>query len=75
MVDKDFPPTFVWYSTADKTATPENSIMLLKALEHNKIPYQSMEFHTVPHGIGLGLGSECEPWFDEAIKFWRKMHE
>lgn len=72
LVDKNYPPTFVWYSAADKTVDPENSKMLIKALADNGVSHKSMEFGTVSHGMGLGVGTECEPWFGEALDFWRK---
>lgn len=70
LVDKSYPPTFVWYSTADETVNPENSRMLIQALADNGVKHKCMEFKTVPHGAGLGIGSECEPWFNEAVHFW-----
>lgn len=33
------------------------------------------EFHMyprMPHGFGLGLGTEAEGWFDEAVRFWER---
>lgn len=69
LVDKDFPPTFVWYSLADETVKPVNSKMLIDALKLNNIPYKAIEYKNVPHGIGLGEGTECEGWFEEAMKF------
>lgn len=75
LVDKNFPNTYVWYSLEDKTVNPQNSKMLIKVLEENSICHKSHEFKTGAHGIGLGIGTECEPWFKEAIEFWRNASE
>lgn len=75
LVDESFPPTFVWCSATDKEVNPVNSEMLVKALEKNGIRHKFVKFESGSHGIGLGIGTECEKWFDKAIKFWNESDE
>lgn len=76
-VGPDYPPTFLWCGTADRTVPPENSRMLARALEANGIPHLLREYPGVDHGVGLGEGSACEGWFEEAVEFWirQRKHE
>lgn len=67
-----YPPTFLWCGSADRTVDPENSRELAKTLEANGIAYQFIEYPGVDHGVGLGEGLACEPWFDDAVEFWRE---
>lgn len=75
LVDTDFPPTFIWCSATDKTVNPINSEMLDKALEQSEVKQKFIKFNTGAHGIGLGIGTECEKWFNEAIKFCNESRE
>lgn len=72
LVSKDFPNTYIWYSLEDRTVDPENSKMLIRALNANKVKNKFSEFKTGNHGCGLGIGTQCEPWFNESIKFWEE---
>lgn len=74
-VTSDYPPTFVWCGTADKTVAPDNSQMLAQALEVNGVPYQIRRYPGVDHGVGLGKGLACEPWFQEAVAFWEQQRK
>ena len=69
-VTSHYPPTFLWCGDADKTVSPENSRAMAKALQENHVPCQFEEYPGVDHGVGLGEGLACEPWFGEAVKFW-----
>lgn len=75
LVDDNYPSTYVWYSLEDKIVNPKNSKILINAFEENDIYHKSHEFKTGAHGIGLGIGTECEPWFNEAVEFWRSASE
>ena len=67
-----YPPTFLWWGDADASVPPDNSRILLSALERNGVPCQHREYPGVGHGVGLGEGLVCEGWFDEAVKFWER---
>lgn len=68
----DYPRTFVWCGTVDSVVSPENSRRLAAALEEAGVSYQFREYPGVDHGVGLGKGTACEGWFEEAIRFWRQ---
>ena len=67
-----YPPTFLWCGGADHTVDPQNSRQLAQALQQNGVPFLFEEYPGVDHGVGLGTGLACEPWFDHAVEFWRK---
>ncbi len=71
-ITRDFPPTYVWNGTADKSVDPKNSRMLAEALEKAGVPYRHEEFTGVGHGVGLAKGTNAEPWFDHAVSFWEE---
>ena len=71
-ITAEYPSTFIWYGTADKTVPPENSREMAKALEAAGVPYRLEEYQGIGHGVGLGRGSVCEPWFTHAVKFWEE---
>lgn len=71
-ITPNYPPTFLWWGDADGTVDPDNSLMLLSALEDNHVPHVHREYHGVGHGVGLGEGLPCEGWFEEAVAFWEK---
>ena len=65
-----YPPTYLWWGDRDGTVNPDNSRMLLSALEEHQIPCRHREFRGVGHGVGIGKGLACEGWFEEAVAFW-----
>lgn len=68
----DAPPTFVWYGSSDRVVSPSNSEMLIAVLQEKSIDCQLRTYPDVGHGVGLGSGTSCEGWFDEAIRFWER---
>lgn len=74
-VTANYPPTFIWCGDADQTVDPVNSHMLAAALEEKGIKYEFIEYPGVDHGVGLGKGLVCEPWFEKAVAFWEKQRE
>ena len=71
-ITENYPPTFVWCGDADRVVDPVNSHMLVAALEEKQIPHEFVEYPGVDHGVGLGKGLVCEPWFEKAVAFWEK---
>ena len=67
-----YPPTFLWWGSADGTVDPENSRMLLRALEEKNIPCRHVEYIGVDHGVGIGKGLDCYGWFEKAVAFWEE---
>jgi acetyl esterase/lipase len=72
-IGKDYPPTFVWCSRTDKVVSYKNSEMLVTQLQKNGIAHQFVQFETGEHGCGLGIGTNVEPWFTQAVHFWESM--
>lgn len=71
-ITPNYPPTFLWWGDADGTVDPDNSRMLLAALQKNHVPCVHREYHGVDHGIGIGKGLPCEGWFEDAVSFWQQ---
>ena len=71
-ITKDFPPTYVWNGTDDRSVDPKNSRALAQALQEAGVPFLHEEFQGVGHGVGLATGTAAEPWFDHAITFWEE---
>lgn len=74
-VTEKYPPTFVWCGDADRAVDPENSHMLVSALEKKGVIYEFVEYPGVDHGVGLGKGLACEPWFERAVAFWEQQRK
>lgn len=70
-VTANYPPTFLWWGSADGTVDPDNSRMLLAALREKGVPCAHREYPGVDHGVGIGKGLKCEGWFEEAVAFWK----
>ena len=71
-VDSTYPPSFMWYGTADTTVAPVNSKMLGEALEKCSVPCKIEEYEGIGHGAGLAKNTVAEPWFGHAVDFWKK---
>lgn len=69
-VGTDYPPTFVWYGTADDVVAPLNTKMLTQALNGFSVPCKTEEYEGIGHGAGLAKGTVAEVWFKHAVEFW-----
>lgn len=72
-IDSDYPPTFIWYGTADNTVDPINTKMLAQALEKASVPHKVEEYEGIEHGVGLAKGTVAESWFRHAVEFWESI--
>ena len=70
-VDADYPPTFMWYGTADELVPPMNCKMLAEALDKVGVPNKVEEYEGIGHGAGLAKGTVAEVWFEHAVEFWQ----
>lgn len=68
----DYPPTYMWYGTADDVVHPLNSKMLSDKLTEFGIPCKIEEYEGIGHGAGLAAGTLAEPWFENAVEFWQQ---
>jgi len=75
MVTPEYPPTFLWNSKTDTCVPPENGELMDAALAAHGIAHKFIQYQTGSHGCGLGRGTEVEPWFDEALSFWKGQQE
>lgn len=73
-IPKDYPPTYVWNGTADTSVDPENARMLERALCDAGVPCRHDEFEGIGHGVGLAEGTNAEPWFANAVSFWKEQN-
>jgi len=72
LVDKDYPPTYLWWGEGDAIVDPVNSHLMAKALERAGIPHKAMPYPNVDHGVGIGEGLPCQGWFEDAVRFWEE---
>lgn len=72
LVTSDYPPTFLWWGEDDRIVDPENSLLMLRALENNRVPHEAVSYPGVDHGVGIGEGLSCEGWLKKAVAFWEK---
>ena len=79
-ITKDFPPSFIWHTLADKAVPPENTIFMIQALRHANIEFEYHLFSRGQHGLALSCAQtsnadgsnsekECEIW-PELMKNW-----
>ena len=72
LVTQNYPPTFLWWGEDDSVVDPENSRLMLQALQDQNIPHEAISYPDVDHGVGIGEGLPCEGWFEKAVAFWEK---
>lgn len=70
-IDSDYPPTFLWYGTADDVVSPVNTKMLAQELEKAGVPFKTEEYEGIGHGAGLAEGTVARVWFEHAVDFWK----
>ena len=74
-ITSHYPPTYLWYGTADASVDPQNSRMMDAALERAGVPHETEGFAEIGHGVGLAKGTDAEKWLDHAIAFWEKQRK
>jgi len=84
-VNKDTPPTFIWYTFEDTCVPCENTLLMTDALRKNNIPFELHIFPIGQHGLALandltkdGYGGAVEPycckWVDLALD-WLNLYK
>lgn len=81
-ITKDYPPTFIFTSKADKVVPYENSEVLVNALKENKVKYEYLLYDTGEHGASLAnravysknqpnlvLAKDMRDWVSKAADF------
>ena len=70
-IQKGYPPTFVWFGTADKIVDIKNGEMFHGACLDADVPCVFKIYEGVAHGVGLAKKTSAENWLNEAISFWK----
>ena len=68
-INKDFPKTYFWNGTIDKSVNPINSDLLEEAFKKAGVRYKRDVFLKVGHGVGLAEKTNAKEWFNHAIEF------
>lgn len=71
MVDRDFPPTYLWTCADDSCVPPENSGLMDEALEAAGVNHLSRLYPEGEHGCGLAFGKSAHGWSQEMLSFMR----
>lgn len=71
-INKDFPRTYFWNGTNDRSVNPINSDLLEEAFKKTGVTYKRDVFLKVGHGVGLAKGTNAENWFKNAMDFIEK---
>ena len=69
-VSKDTPPTFIYHTFADKTASAEPSIEFYQALLKAGVPSEMHIFANGAHGSGLGKGDATLDQWPGLLETW-----
>lgn len=52
-ITKDFPPSFIWHTSQDKSVSVMNTIMLTEALAKNEVDFEYHVFQKGGHGMSV----------------------
>ena len=67
-VTPEFPPSFIWHTVDDESVPVENSLLLIRALQREKVPFECHLFAHGQHGISVCTqevetpNPACRPW-------------
>ena len=71
-VTGDEPPTYCCVGTSDGIAPYRVMEERVRRIQENGTDAEIEVFEGLPHGFGLGEGTEAEGWIDRAIDFWER---
>ena len=75
-VTDDYPATYLFSGGRDVLVpASHHAEVLVEALEEHHVNYRYRRYFSLPHGIGLGLGTKAEGWMKEAVDFWEQAVE
>lgn len=66
------PPTYNCVGTNDGIASYRTMQNRINKIKENKTDAEIEIFEGLPHGFGLGEGTNAEGWINNAIKFWER---
>ncbi len=62
LVDKQFPPTFLWTCADDDCVPPSNTKRMAQALKEAGVPFRVEEYPSGGHGCALAFSKEARDW-------------
>ena len=68
----DEPPTYNCVGTNDGIANYKVMENRINKIKQNGTDAEIEIFDGLPHGFGLGIGTNAEGWINNAIKFWQR---
>ncbi len=71
-VTGDEPPTYSCVGTNDGIASYRTMERRTEAIRANGTDVEIQVFECLPHGFGLGIGTNVEGWINNAIEFWQE---
>ena len=71
-VTGDEPPTYNCVGTNDGIANYKVMENRINKIKQNGTNAEIEIFDGLPHGFGLGIGTNAEGWINNAIKFWQR---
>lgn len=71
-VTGDEPPTYNCVGTNDGIANYKVMENRINKIKQNGTDAEIEIFDGLPHGFGLGIGTNAEGWINNAIKFWQR---
>ncbi|MBQ1749776.1 MAG: alpha/beta hydrolase [Lachnospiraceae bacterium] len=75
-IDDNYPPVYMFSGDDDiLVKSGAHTDVLARALKKKNIPLMYQRFFHVPHGVGLGIGTNAEGWLDEAVTFWENVNQ
>lgn len=66
------PPTYNCVGTSDGIASYSGMQERINKIKQNGTDAEIEIFDGLPHGFGLGIGTNAEGWINNAIKFWER---
>ena len=66
------PPTYNCVGTNDGIASYRTMENRINKIKQNGTDAEIEIFNGLPHGFGLGEGTNAEGWINNAIKFWER---
>ena len=66
------PPTYNCVGTSDGIASYRTMQNRINAIKANGTDAEIEIFSDLPHGFGLGTGTDAEGWLDNAVAFWER---
>lgn len=65
-------PTYACVGTSDSIANYQVIENRINEIKLNRTDAQIEVFDGLPHGFGLGEGTNAEGWIKHAIEFWKR---